>query len=395
MSAPLPPAADGALARGEAGGAPDGRRYTILHVTAPGNVGGLERVVHALAIGQHRRGHRVHVAAIVDARGERHPFVAPLVAEGVTVEVIALPPRSYRRERAAVRALCERLRPDVVHTHGDRPDVVHVRVGSASGAAMVTTLHGSSKMAGIGRLYDWLHERAHRYFDGVVSVSRALTAETLAKGVPRAVLHTVPNAWSGGVAPLSRDEARRRLDLPRDARVLGWVGRLIPVKGGDVFVRAMAALGDPAVIAIVIGGGPERARCEALAASLGVAGRMRFVGAREDAAPLFPAFDRWVSSSRSEGTPITLFEAMASGVPVVSTAVGGVPDVISENESWLAPSEDAAALAAAIRASLADDAEAARRAEAARERLAAEFGAERWLARYDDVYAAAAAHARR
>jgi glycosyltransferase involved in cell wall biosynthesis len=105
-----------------------------------------------------------------------------------------------------------------------------------------------------------------------------------------------------------------------------------------------------------------------------------------EAAPLFPAFDVFVLSSRTEGTPIVLFEAMAAGVPVVATAVGGVPGVVSPAEAVLIPPGDPASLAAAIRTTLRDPAAARERTRAARQRLEREFGAQPWLERYDVVY---------
>ena len=99
-----------------------------------------------------------------------------------------------------------------------------------------------------------------------------------------------------------------------------------------------------------------------------------------------PAFDAWVLSSRTEGTPVTLFEAVAAGVPVVATRVGGVPDVVGEGEAILVPPEDPEALAAAIRAVHASPLAAAARADRASRRVATEFAAAPWLDAYDRAY---------
>jgi glycosyltransferase involved in cell wall biosynthesis len=114
--------------------------------------------------------------------------------------------------------------------------------------------------------------------------------------------------------------------------------------------------------------------------------RVTFHGQVDDAAGRLHAFDTVVLSSRSEGTPMVLLEAIAAGVPVVTTAVGGVPDVIGPGEGLLVPPERPTALAQAIRNVQAHPAAAKQRAEAARVRLALEFGPERWLARYEEIY---------
>jgi glycosyltransferase involved in cell wall biosynthesis len=105
-----------------------------------------------------------------------------------------------------------------------------------------------------------------------------------------------------------------------------------------------------------------------------------------EAAALFPAFDMFVLSSRTEGTPMALFEAMAAGVPVVATAVGGVPQVVSPAEALLVPPDDPANLAAGIREVLSNPDAAHARACAARRRLEREFAVQPWLARYDMLY---------
>src|SRR5207248_1811925 len=104
------------------------RPMVILHVVAPAEFGGLEEVVRALAGGLRERGHDAHVAAIVDARTGEHAFCRALTARGVPVHQVVVPPRAYLKERRAIAELCARLRPDVVHTHGYRPDVVDAGV---------------------------------------------------------------------------------------------------------------------------------------------------------------------------------------------------------------------------------------------------------------------------
>ena len=114
-----------------------------------------------------------------------------------------------------------------------------------------------------------------------------------------------------------------------------------------------------------------------------------------DAAGLLRAVDVVVLSSRTEGTPIVLFEAMAASVPIVAAAVGGVPDVLSGAEALLVEPENADALAAAIRAVRAEPDAAARRAHAAHTRLLSQYDVDPWLSRYETIYRALLPGARR
>lgn len=355
----------------------------ILHVLAPAPFGGLERVVADLAAGLAARGHDVHVAAVVDGFEDGHPFLRGL---GVPAHVVPCTARGYLREVAEVDALRRRLRPDVVHTHGYRADVLH---GRPAGTPVATTVHGFTGGGVRNRLYEALQRRAFRRFDAVIAVSAPL-AERLRTTVPAPRLHRVPNAWCGGPA-LSRAEARAALGLAPDAFVVGWVGRVSREKGADVLLDALARLRDVPWTASLIGAGPEMEALRRRPGQLGMEDRVRWHGVVPGAAALFAAFDVFALSSRTEGTPMALLEAIAAGVPVVAARVGGVPDVVGAREALLVPPEDPPALAAAIARVRAEPEEAAARALAARERLRTAFGAARWLDAYESIYAAIAA----
>src|SRR5437867_5289137 len=92
----------------------------ILHIVAPAEFGGLERVLHGLACGLRRAGHEVHVAGVLTGPGPSPSFLTPLAAADVQTHPLVVPARAYLRERRAIAELCRAVRPDVVHTHGDR-----------------------------------------------------------------------------------------------------------------------------------------------------------------------------------------------------------------------------------------------------------------------------------
>ncbi len=370
---------------------PDGRkpgstRLTIMHVAAPGEVGGLESVLLALASGHKRDGQRVHVAAVVEP--DRYPtsFLAAAREGGVAVSMISVERRAYRKERRLFRELCRQVQPDVVHTHGCRADVVDAPVAKSLGIPIVTTLHGSSRLGGVTPLYEWLGLLALRRFDAVIAVSRPLVASLARLWVTPRRLHLIPNAWSGISGHLDRSAARRALGLPDSVTVIGWVGRLIPVKAASLLLDAVARIQDRSFRVCIVGDGPERTALEARSAKLGLAGTVAFHGSVPGMAKLFQAFDLFVMTSTTEGTPMVLFEAIAAGVPVVVTRVGGVPDVVTEREGLLVGSGDKEGMAAAISRSLADPHAAARRAQAARQRLERVYSNEEWLQRHEELY---------
>jgi len=364
------------------------KRLKIVQLAAPVEAGGAERVIEALAVGHHRRGHDVTVGTLLLDRGDEHPFVKRLRSFGVRVHPIRVRSRGYRRERQEVSALCRDLRPDVVHFHGYRLEIVDRPVVTRLGIPTVTTMHGFNNSQGglKDRLIVWLQRRNYRRFDAIIPVSRSLFDQVSAEGLGSDKAHLIPNAWSGFQEPLPRAEARRELGLDEDASVIGWVGRLFAVKGGDVFLRALSHLPRPRPVAAMVGYGPEADRLTGLAKDLGLTDDVRFYPHIRNAGRYFRAFDTFVLSSRFEGLPIVLFEAMAARTPIVATRVGGIPDAVGEGEAWLVPPEQPSALATAISDSLQDRASAATRVENASNRLENEFSLETFLDRHERVY---------
>ena len=365
------------------------RPLSVVHLCTPARVGGLERVVQGLAIWTAKAGHPVTVMAVSGPGTDLGEFLAPLERAGVPVVRVESAGRRYLAERRVVREHLRQIKPDVLHTHGYRCDLLHGGPARRLGIATVSTLHGSSRMGGLSHLFEWLQERALTRFDGVVAVSEPLRQSLLARGVPEERLHFIPNGWVPPEEYLDREAARRQLELPKDRMVIGWIGRLIPIKGCDVFLESLARLGPkaPAWHGVVVGDGPERAALEEQARSLGIMDRVSFAGSVPEAARIVKALDVFVLSSRSEGTPMTILEVMGAGVPVVATAVGGVPGVVDPPQSgWLAPPEKPAELAKILREALADDKCRARRGSVGRERVERIYGSLAWTNHYLDIY---------
>jgi glycosyltransferase involved in cell wall biosynthesis len=357
----------------------------ITHLLAPGDAGGLESVVRMLALGQLARGHPVQVVATRERGASGSPWLEELRAGGVLVLELRLPGRAYVRESREIRAAFLAFRPDVVHTHGYRSDVIGGWVARRLKVRTVSTVHGFTGGGWKNRLYERIQMTAFRRCDAVIAVSRPLFGSLEAAGVPSSRLVLLPNAFAPDHL-LSRVEAREVLGLPADTPIIGWVGRLGREKGADVIIRALPALMDLPLQVSFLGDGAERSRLELLARELGVTPRIRWHGVIPGAGRLARAFDLFVLSSRTEGTPIALFEAMGAGTPVVATAVGGVPDVISPEQGWLVPSDDPVQLAAAIREAWSDPDLRRAKSEAASRRLAEYFDPGSWLDHHERLY---------
>ena len=364
---------------------PNSDHPVVLHVLAPAREGGLEAVVTMLSAGQ--GADRAHVAAVItpDQSPKRHPFLRGLAAAGVPVTPLVVGTRSYFTEYKQLAALVARVKPALVHTHGYRADIIGGLVARACGLPAVSTVHGFTGGSRRNRLNERIQCIALRYADGIIAVSKPLVRKLAAAGVPENRIHFVQNGFAPLSNPLSRKQARQRLGIPDDRLVAAWIGRLSAEKGPDVALDSLAHCETQWHLSMV-GDGREGPRLRDQAVSLGVVDRVTWHGALPNAGNLLPAFDALILSSRTEGTPIVLFEAMQAQVPIVATRVGGVPDVLSSADAILVPPDMPRAIASGLDAIARDQKAAGRRAAHSRQRLSESFEQRTWLARVSAVY---------
>jgi glycosyltransferase involved in cell wall biosynthesis len=349
-------------------------------------MGGAERVVHDSAVGQRDRGLDVAVLALLDPEGADPWLVTALRAQQVTTFACRSGRRGYVSEIRAIRHRVRELRPDVLHCHAYRGDVLGRLAAVGLDPALVATQHGFTGGGLKNRCYEWLDRMALRRFDAVIAVSAQLEARLKRSGVPAEKLNLVQNAFLP-LPLIDRSEALARLGLDPSRVTIGWIGRVEREKGPDVFVEALALLQTGGIQAAIVGDGREREKLASTSRRLGIGHVVRFTGSIPDAGELLAAFDLVVLSSRTEGLPISLLEAMSAGVPVVATAVGEVPTATADGRfAQLVPAEDPAALAVAIDSVLADREQAKDTARQAAEWVGQQFGTDAWLDRIEDTY---------
>jgi glycosyltransferase involved in cell wall biosynthesis len=282
------------------------------------------------------------------------------------VEVPSLGREVSPRDLTALASLVRLMRRErvaIVHTHTSKAGFVgRLAARIARVPAVVHQPHGHIFYGYYGprrsAFFIRLERLASRWSDRIVTLTDRGTEEHLAQGIGRREQYVtipsgVPTAELQARAP-ARAEARARLGVPPGAFVIVAVGRLVWVKGFDLLVAALPAIlaHVPSARLVLVGDGPERAALEAQAAAAGVADRVRLGGVLSAATGLLDhlaAADVCAAPSRNEGMGRALVEAMALGLPVVGTMVGGIPSVIGADEAGrLIPENDAGALAAAL-----------------------------------------------
>jgi glycosyltransferase involved in cell wall biosynthesis len=230
-------------------------------------------------------------------------------------------------------------------------------------------------------------------FDGsIVAVSHELRDYLIRSRFPADRVGVVHNGVEPAAVPSTSDRRRARQLLRLDDRsfVAATVARLDPVKDLLTLLEAFAIVrrGVPSARLVIIGDGPERGRLAARAAQPDLAGSVHMTGYRSDVRALLPAADLYVSSSISEGVSLTILEAMATGIPVVATAVGGTPEVVPDEAAGgvLVPCRDPNRLADAIASLARNQGQRAVMAAAARRRLERSFTIDRMVDDYARLY---------
>jgi len=310
-----------------------------------------------------------------DPSASLEPRAEHLGVPVVTVPALARPVRPGPDGRAylGLRQVLSDLRPDVVHTHGSKAGIL-ARLAARSVARrpfVVHTVHGWSfhdhMSAAVRAAYVALERAAARVTDRIVTVSRLDRDKGLAAGIGTLRRYVVirelndlgPFLRAADAGLVANDAARTALGLPVDVPVVGTVGRLAPQKDPATFVRAAATLARqvPAAHFVMVGGGPDESEVMALARQLGIDGRVVLAGHRDDVPALLPAFDVFLLTSRWEGLPLVLPQAMAAGVPVVATAADGNREIVVSGENGLlVPVGAPEAAARAVMRVLTDDA---------------------------------------
>jgi glycosyltransferase involved in cell wall biosynthesis len=316
-----------------------------MHVLSSFGMGGQERVALDLSREQKRCGYEVSVVALSDAPGE--PMAAFFEAAGVRTARLARRGPSYdptltlRLSQAFLGAGVE-----IVHTHNPHALVYGGPAAALAGAACVHTKHGINPDAA-RRL--WMRRAAAKLIDAYVAVTPSLARVAVNHHeCDPSRLHVIENGIDIHRFQLdleARHRVRAELGIPEQAWVVGTVGRLAPEKNQALLIDAMAPMLDPRRHLVIVGDGPERAALEERAAATLRPELVHFAGARDKVEEMLSAFDLFALTSSSEGLPLVLLEAMAEGLPVISTRVGGVPDLVEDGRTgFLVPQGDAIAL---------------------------------------------------
>lgn len=254
-------------------------------------------------------------------------------ARGLRVIVVPESAMSFIALVRGLRRVIEELRPDIIHSHRYKEMLLGAILSPTVVSRHVITIHGYEPPTS-------LTIRLKSIISNTLCVGSAIArggnfivvADHLREcfNIPRYRCRTIHNGIQ-----ISNQHPCVRTRLPMDDSrppIIGWVGRMVSVKGLSTLLKAVAQMvWIPSPVLLLIGDGPERVSLELLAKTLGISERVHFQGFVEDARPFYKQMDLFALPSLHEGIPIALLEALGAGLPVVASAVGGIPQVLSSS----------------------------------------------------------------
>ncbi|HET9642112.1 MAG TPA: glycosyltransferase [Burkholderiaceae bacterium] len=348
--------------------APLSRRIHVLQIVGNSIVGGMESYV--LRLVQHLPQERFQTTVLCPWESR---YTERLRAAGADVLIAQMPDNDPAWGSISLAASLVKARGvDVIQCHLGNAHILAGLVSRLTGVPAVFTAHG----LWIDSIDIEVHRLAGTH---IAAVCQATYYHALNLGVKPDSVHLIPNGVDTDVFTPRREREgamRRHLGLSPQTPLVGFIGRLSPEKGPETFLRSMMMLHQslPEAHAVIAGDGPMRVQVGQFIERYRMEDYAHLAGVYEDIPGLLGELDLVVSASHSEGLPLALMEAMAAGVPVVATRVGGIPDLVQhEMSGLLCRDNDIEGIAAAARRLLLEPETARRFGDAARERALKHF----------------------
>jgi glycosyltransferase involved in cell wall biosynthesis len=357
----------------------------VLHIISSSGMYGAEAVILNLLRTLQDGPHSGSLGVFHNSSNPNLQLYEAALAQGFDTRLIPCNGQMDRGTLGAIRNLVAETGADVVHAHGYKPDIYLYLALRGQRVPLVSTCHTWYDTDRIVTFYGKLDRMVLRKYARVVAVSNEVKQRLLNAGVRGEKIRIVRNGidlrpFDGAVPSLRHDEP---------ALLVGLIGRLAWEKGVDFFLLAAARVLTefPSAKFVVVGEGPDREKLERTIDELKIRDCVSMLGRRDDMPAVYASLDIMVSSSRQEGLPMAILEGMASGLPLVATAVGEVPAVVQDGVTGLlVPPENVEQLASGILELLRHADKRKRFGAAARMLIENEYSAARMTDEYLRVY---------
>jgi glycosyltransferase involved in cell wall biosynthesis len=367
---------------------PTGLRTRIVHITFDMGIGGAEQVIYNLVRHTDSSRYDVSVLCLNEPLG---PFGMALEKQGYEIHPLDRKPGFDWSLVRGIRRFVIANEVRVLHCHQYTPYVYGLLGAVLTGCKVIFTEHG--------RFYPdrrkWkrvlVNPLLNQFTDFITAISAATReALVLFENFPRRKIKVVYNGIDDSRFILPQEEGlKESLGIARDAHIIGTVARLDPIKNHPLMIKALKIVLEhfPGTVLVIVGDGPERAKLEVLTRELGLSSQVIFTGFREDTHLYYRIIDIFLLTSFSEGTAMTLLEAMAGSLPCIATDAGGNTEVVRDGETgFIILNNDEKALAEKVCNLLADEPLRRKMGRAGRKRFENEFTVEKMVRAYEEMY---------
>ncbi len=307
----------------------------VLHIRDSGGMFGGERVILTLGRNMDREVFECSLVCMDRGDGRCGPLMEAAERSGIRVDSVRVRGRIDLKAIRFLRRFIRENEIDLIHTHDFKSDFYGVLATRGMQVRRVATAHGSTRDSFVKRLYLSFNEKlVYPCFDTIIAVSEDLQPRLEGGRLKPEKIRVIQNGLDIGVLDVCGGGFEPPLPRPgnRDHRVFAVIGRLYPDKGHAFFLHAFETLSHefPDITGLIVGDGPERERIQSSIHALGIEERVFCCGVRKNMRLVYDSIDYLVIPSLTEGLPYVMLEAMACGIPVLATAVGDIPLLISD-----------------------------------------------------------------
>lgn len=361
---------------------------SVLHLRSSVGLFGAERVILNLLARLPQHGVRASLAVIDNHVSGNRELIE--TAKAARLQASLLPCRSRWDSRTlfSLLRLVRQKRVDILHSHDYKSYFYGLIVAMLLRRPIVATLHGWILETRALRSYQRIEWLLLRRFDAIVTVSPSMNGEVERHGLGRKLITIINGIDTDRFAPQHSGMGRAHWGFDERDFVFGVIARLSAEKGHQVLLDAFArvARDDPRARLLIVGDGPEHDSLVGLTRRLGMDTRVVFAGTQTQIERLLHDIDCYVSPSLTEGMPMVVLEAMASGLPIVATDVGNLRQMLAPDAGVLVPPGDTEALARAMGGILRANYDIPAMCHEARRRAVELYGADRQVEAYRDLY---------
>ena len=361
---------------------------TILQLISSSGFYGAERMLISLAQASQQMGATVLIGVFEDSREPKPEIAEKAFQCGLRVELVACNGRFDMAPVARIRSLVNQHQVDVIHAHGYKADLYGFAARRNTGATLVSTCHNWPDRSPLMRAYAAADRFVLRRFEAVASPSDKVRRILQQSGIEQSNLKFISNGIDLDEFRNASPTLRHELAL-NGKQIVGFVGRLVKEKGGHVLIQAAKTVLNscPEARFVFVGEGGCKAQWLQLSEQLGIAGKVFFVGKRNDMPGVYSSFDLLALPSFDEAMPMCILEAMAASKPVVASHVGAVADLVLPGLTGaLVPPSNAALLAEELIGLLKDPIKAAQFGRNGYRHAAANYSSQTMARNYHALY---------